>query len=454
MTSSATATLPLAHVLPIGAALTPGGRLAVGGCDLAALAREYGTPLYVYDHATLRAQCRAFLEAFRAEHPRTDAVYAAKAFLSRPFARLVAAEGYGFDAVSGGELAVLRAAGVDMAGVHFHGNNKSRDELRLAVAAGAGRVVIDNLDEIALLEDAAAEAGVVQPALVRLSPNVDAHTHEKTTTGILDTKFGVAIATGAAEEAVRAAAAAPHVGFRGLHVHLGSPIFRLDPYVLAIEALAAFQADVVRDRLGLEAPEWSVGGGFAVAYRGEQSPPAPAEYARAVAGALRRETAARGLPLPRLTIEPGRSLVARAGVALYEVGARKEVPGVRTWVSVDGGMADNVRPAMYDSRYEVVAAERPLAPAEETVTIAGKYCESGDVLARDVETPRLRAGEIVAMPAAGAYHLAMASNYNLALKPAVVLVADGRARLLRRRETPDDLMALDIDLDADEGSAA
>ena len=218
--------------------------------------------------------------------------------------------------------------------------------------------------------------------------------------------------------------------------------------MLAIEVVAEFWADVVRDRLGLDVPEFSIGGGFAVAYRGEQEPPEPAAYAGAIAGALRREADARGLPLPRLTIEPGRSLVARAGIALYTVGARKEVPGIRTYVSVDGGMADNVRPAMYDSPYEVVAVERPLDAAEETVTIAGKYCESGDVLARDARVPRFRSGEIVAMPAAGAYHLSMASNYNLAMKPACLLLDDGRARTLRRRETPEDLMALDVDLEA------
>ena len=447
LASSATATLPLAHVLPVSATLTPGGALAVGGCDLAALAREHGTPLYAYDHATIRAQARAFLDAFRAEYPDCEAVYASKAFLNRPFARLIAAEGYGFDAASGGEIAVLRAAAVDMARVHLHGNNKAPDELRLALEAGVGRIVIDNLDEVPLLEGIAAEAGATQPVLVRLSPNVDAHTHEKTTTGILDTKFGIPIATGDADQAVRAVAAAPHLDFRGLHVHLGSPIFELTPYTLAIEALAEFWAGVVRDRLGLEVPELSIGGGFAVAYRGEQQPPTPEAYAHAIAAALRREAAARGLPLPHLIIEPGRALVARAGIALYTVGARKAIPGLRTYVSVDGGMADNIRPALYGAPYEVIAVERPHAPPEETVTIAGKYCESGDLLARDIAVPRLRTGEIVAIPAAGAYHLSMASNYNLATKPAVLLLDEGRAHLLRRRETHDDLMTLDLDPD-------
>ncbi len=436
--------LPLAHVLPISAGLSPEGRLTLGGCDAVELAREFGTPLYVYDVATLRAQCRTYVDAFRAEHAETDVLYASKAFLNRPFARFIAEQGLGFDAVSGGEIAVLQAAGVDMRTVYFHGNNKSRAELRLAAEAGVGRVVIDNLLEVAKVDEAARGARVVQPVMIRVSPGIDGHTHEKTTTGILDSKFGLPIVTGAAEEAIRLILGSPSLEFRGLHMHLGSPIFELEPYELAIEVMGEFIAGI-RERLGVETAEFSPGGGFAVAYRGEDEAPAIAAYARTIAGTLRRESDARGFPMPRVTIEPGRSIVGRAGVALYEVGARKEVPGIRTYVSVDGGMADNIRPAMYGSRYEALSAERPLAVAEETVTIAGKYCESGDVLIRDIELPRLEDGEIVAIPAAGAYQLAMASNYNLATKPAVVFVEDGKARLIRRRETAEDLMALDVD---------
>lgn len=448
MATSAAATLPLTAVLPVTAGLTAEHHLAVGGCDTIALAREFGTPLYVYDARTIREQCATYLSAFRAEHPAADVLYASKAFLNRPFARLIAAQGLGFDAVSGGELAVLRAAGVEMERVYLHGNNKGVEELRLAVESGVGRVVIDNLDEIALLEAVAAEAGgQPRPVLLRVSPGVDAHTHVKTTTGILDTKFGVPIAGGAAERAVRAIIDAPHLEFRGLHMHLGSPIFDLEPYRLGIAVMAQFIDEVCRARLQTEVPEFSPGGGFAVAYERDREPPALAEYARAVIGTLRREADARGFPMPHVTVEPGRSIVARAAVALYAVGARKELPGIRTYVSVDGGMADNIRPAMYDARYEVLSAERPLAAPEETVTIAGKYCESGDLLVQDAAVPRLARGEIVAMPAAGAYQLSMASNYNLAYRPPVVLVEDGAARLIRRREEPADLMHLDVDLD-------
>jgi diaminopimelate decarboxylase len=452
VTSHAAATLPLADLLPVTAGLTAEGHLALGGCDALELAQRFGTPLYVYDARTLREQCRGYVEAFRAEYPESTVLYASKAYLSRPFARLIAAEGLGFDAVSGGEIEVLRAAGVAMDTVYLHGNNKEPWELALAVEAGVGRVVIDNEGEIALLAEAAAARGVGQPVLLRVSPGVDAHTHEKTTTGILDSKFGVPIATGAAERALAAILAQPALELRGLHMHLGSPIVELAPYELGIEVMADFVADVCRDRLGVAIPELSPGGGFAVGYGAGDPVPTPRDYAHALAVALRREWEARGLPLPRIAIEPGRSIVARAGVALYSVGARKEVPGIRTYLSVNGGMADNMRPAMYGARYEALSAERPTAEAEETVTVAGKYCESGDVLLRDARLPRLRTGELLAMPAAGAYQLSMASNYNLSYRPAVVLVEDGEARLLRRRESAADLMALDVDDDDEPAS--
>ena len=444
MIDSVAATLPLSHLLPLSAELSLDGQLMLGGCDAVELAGRFGTPLYVYDTRTVREQCAAFRSAFTEQHPDSAVLYASKAFLTRPFARLIAEQGLGFDAVSGGELEVLRAAGVEMSTVYLHGSNKSAEELRLAVDAGVGRIVIDNAGEVARADAAAREAGVRQPVLLRVSPGVDAHTHEKTTTGILDTKFGVPLAGGDAEAAVRSILEAEQLEFRGLHMHLGSPIFDLAPYELAIELMAEFIASVCRDRLGAEVLEFSPGGGFAVGYEAGHDPPSPAEYARVICGTLRRESERLGFPLPHLSVEPGRSIVARAGVALYAVGARKEVPGVRTYVSVDGGMSDNVRPSMYGARYEALSAERPLAAVEETVAIAGKYCESGDVLVRDAAVPRLREGEVLAIPASGAYQLSMASNYNLAYRPAVVLVEDGEAQLIRRRESADDLMALDV----------
>lgn len=443
--ASSGAALPLAHVLPISAEVNAAGRLSIGGCDLRDLADQFGTPLYVYDTATLRAQLRGYREAFAAAYPDSELVYASKAFLNRPFAKFIASEGFGFDAVSAGEIATLKAAGVDLGRVYLHGNNKTPDELRYAVENGVGRIVIDGEWEIELLEGIAADLGRTQRVLVRVSPGIDGHTHEKTTTGILDSKFGLPIVTGAAERAIRAIVAAPHLEFRGIHMHLGSPIFELEPYGQAIEVMAEFIDQVVRKQIGVEVPEFSPGGGFAVAYRHEQQAPAYEAYAGVIASTLKREADARGFALPHITLEPGRSIVARAGMAVYTVGARKDVPGIRTYVSVDGGMADNPRVALYDSKYEAVLPDRPLDAPEELVTIAGRYCESGDILIKDIELPRLRAGELLAMPAAGAYQVAMESNYNLALRPAVVMVEDGKARLIRRRQTFEDLGALDVD---------
>jgi len=437
--------LPLAHVLPLSATLSPEGVLQIGGCDVRDLAREFGTPLYVYDVQSIRELAAAWQTAFAEAYPDSEVLYASKAYLSRPFARLIDSTGLSFDAVSEGELEVLSAAGVDLQRVYLHGNNKTPSELSRAVELGVGRIVIDGFDEIALLETIAGEAGVEQPVLLRVSPGIDAHTHAKTTTGILDTKFGLPIETGAAERAVSAILEAPHLEFRGIHTHLGSPIFELEPYRLGIQVLAEFIADVCIGKLGTEVPEFSPGGGFAVAYLRSQEPPAPSVYANAIASTLQTEADSRGFPLPHISLEPGRSIAARSAVALYTVGNRKEVPGIRTFVSVDGGMADNIRPAMYGSPYEALAAERMLAPTEETVTIAGKYCETGDVLAHDVQLPELEAGELLAMPAAGAYQLSMASNYNLAYRPAVILVEDGDAKLMQRREIAADMMRLDVD---------
>jgi diaminopimelate decarboxylase len=432
----------LAPIFPRTAQVTADGHLAIGGCDAVELAREFGTPLYVFDELELRSTCRAYREAFASRYAQSGVAYAAKAYLGRWLAALVAEEGLALDVVSGGELAVALAAGFPAEHVVFHGNNKSGQELREALEANAGRVVIDNFHELALLDGIAGDLGRRQPVLIRVSPDVDPHTHHKTTTGVLDTKFGLPLEGGQAEEAVVQVRASANLDLRGLHCHLGSPIFELEPYRQANDVMIAF-ARRMRDRHGLELREYSCGGGFAAQYVRERPPPSADQYAAAVVDSLNAALEREGLAPPLLTVEPGRSLVARAGVALYTVGARKEVPGVRTYVSVDGGMADNIRPAMYDARYEALVANRALEGPAETVTIAGKYCESGDVLIRDVELPKLWAGDVLALPTAGAYCLAMASNYNLALRPPIVLVREERARLVRRRETYEDLLRTD-----------
>ena len=434
----------LATVFPLTAAVNAADHLVIGGCDSVRLAEQFGTPLYLYDEATLRAMARGYREEFGRRLPGVRVLYAAKAYLSPALARIVAEEGLGMDVVSGGELYVARASGFPMAQVAFHGNNKSAAELGEALDAGVGRIMVDNFDELALLEKVAAARGKRPAVMLRVTPGIDAHTHAKTTTGLQDSKFGFPLATGAAEDAVRRAAASAHLDLTGFHMHLGSPIFETAPYVLGIQVMAAFAA-AMRDRQGVTWREFSPGGGFALGYLPDRPAPATAVYAETIAGALRDACATHGLPLPEVHIEPGRSLVGRAGVALYRVGARKAIAGLRTYVAVDGGMADNIRPAMYDARYTAAVANRMSAPAEETVTIAGKFCESGDLLIKDIPLPALAAGDLLALPASGAYHLAMESNYNLAQRPAVVFVADGAARLTRRRQTYADLLALDVE---------
>ncbi len=436
--------LPYAHVLPHTAAISAAGRLSIGGCDLRDLAERFGTPLYVFDEADFRATCREFRQAFESRWPQVTVAYAAKAFLCRGLARIIAEEGLGMDVVSGGELASARAGGMPAAHLYFHGNNKLPAELREAIAGpGIGRVMVDNFYELETLEAIAAEAGVHQPVLLRVSPNVDPHTHAKTTTGVLDSKFGFAIATGDAERAVKLAMDAEHLDLRGLHVHLGSPIFEVEPYEEANEVMCGFAAQM-GDTHGFEFKEYSPGGGFALAYNREQHAPPIAAYAERFVTTLRKGLEKHRLPEPALHIEPGRALVGRSMVAVYTVGARKEIPGLRTFVSVDGGMADNIRPAIYGSKYEAIPVDRPLAAPEETITLAGKYCESGDILIKDAAVPRLRPGELVGLPASGAYNLAMSSNYNMATRPPVVAVRDGQARLMVRRETVEDLMARDV----------
>ena len=434
--------LPAANVFPASAEVDARGRLRVGGCDAVELAREFGTPLYLYDEAALRGAAEVFKSAFASRYPAAQVVYACKAFVNVPLARLLASYGLGFDVVSGGEVAVLRAAGVSPESVYFHGNNKSPQELREAVEWGIGHVVIDSFFELDELERIAAEAGVVQPVLVRVSPSIDPHTHRYTTTGVLDSKFGFAIETGHAEQAVRQAVAAPHLDLQGLHFHLGSPIFELEPYSEAVAVVMEF-ASRMREE-GLELRRFSPGGGYAIAYTEDDDPPTADAYAEAIVGALRQACRDYDMPEPELVIEPGRAVVGPAGVALYTVGAIKHIPGVRTYVAVDGGMGDNIRPALYGARYVAVAANRAHDPPADTVTVAGKYCESGDVLIRDARLPALRAGDLLAIPASGAYGPSMASDYNLNGRPPIVLVGGGEATLLRRRESYDDLMAADV----------
>ena len=432
----------LTHVFPDTTDTNAAGHLTIGGCDALDLAEQYGTPLYVLDEATLRARCRQFSGAFASRYPNSQAVYASKAYINPALARIFAEEGLGLDVVSGGELAVAMAGDVPLDHVYFHGNNKSPAELEEAVSAGIGRIVVDSFHELDLLQQICAQAGKNQDILVRVSPGIDPHTHAYTTTGIIDSKFGFSIQTGDAERAILQAIAAPNLNLRGLHFHLGSPIFELEPYQAATDLVLRFAAGLREQGLNLQ--EFSPGGGFAIAYTRNDQPPAPDDYAEAIVSTLTATCAELGMDQPSLVIEPGRSIIGPAGVALYRIGAIKDIPGIRTYVSVDGGMGDNIRPALYQASYEVLSANRPAAEPDATVTIAGKYCESGDVLATDILLSSPAAGDVIAIPAAGAYCPSMASNYNLNPRPPIILVQDGASRLIRRRESYADLMHCDV----------
>lgn len=416
------------------------GHLVIGGCDAVALAEEFGTPLYVFDEAMLRQKCAEFKDEFGRRYPDTSIVYAGKAFINRALALLFREEGLGLDVVSGGELSIARSVDFPMAEVYLHGNNKSAEELGLALELKVGRIVIDNTQELEMLAQMAGQRGAAPDVLLRLTPGVDPHTHQHITTGVVDSKFGIPL-TGA-DEAVARAMSSANLNLIGLQFHLGSQIFETEPYGAAISVILDLAVEM-RLKYGFKLQELDIGGGFAVQYTVDSPAPSVADYAETIVSAIKEKCREHSLDLPKLVVEPGRSIVGRAGVALYQVGVVKEIPGVRCYVSVDGGMADNIRPAIYGARYEAVVANKMHQKATRKVTIAGKFCESGDILIKDIDLPEVVAGDIVAVPDSGAYCLAMASNYNASLKSAIVMVNGGRARLIRRRETYEDLMRCD-----------
>ena len=433
----------MSTLLPDTSGVNEKGHLTLGGCDLAKLAAEFGTPLYIFDEATLRRTCADFRKEFGQRYADTLVIYAAKAFINRALAHIFKEEGLGLDVVSGGELSIVKSADFPMGNVYFHGNNKLREEIELAIGWGIGRIVVDNLHELSLVNEVAKKARVSQDILLRLTPGIDAHTHQYITTGIIDSKFGLPIATGQAEEALVKAMSASNLSLIGLHVHLGSLIFSVEPYQKAIDIVFQFAAEM-RDKHGFTLREFSPGGGFAVQYTQDTPAPDTAYFAQAICATIKSKSKKRGLKPPRLIVEPGRAIVGRAGVAIYRVGAIKDIPGVRKYVAIDGGMADNIRPALYGSRYEAIVANKANKKELERVSIVGKFCESGDVLVGDADMPKVLSGDIIAIPVSGAYCLSMASNYNASLKPAIVLVKDNKARLIRRRESYDDLMSCDV----------
>jgi diaminopimelate decarboxylase len=434
---------PRLSLFPLGSDRGGSKHLIIGGCDSIELAKQYGTPLYVFDETTMRTKCREFTTEFTRHYPNTLVTYASKAFINRALAAVVKEEGLGLDIVSGGELSVAQSVTFPPDIIYFHGNNKTPDELKQAMRYRVGRIVIDNDFEIEVANRIAGELGIRQNILLRLNPGIDPHTHRYTSTGILDSKFGFPIGTGHARRAAIAALAAPNLKLIGLHFHLGSPIAETTPYELAIETVMKFISEL-KDRQDFEIREFSVGGGFAVPYTIDSSTPSTADYAKAISSRLISTIKKYGLPTPKLTIEPGRAIVAQAGVALYTVGSIKDIPGVRRYVCVDGGMADNIRPALYEAKYEAVVANKLDQADSEKITISGRFCESGDLLVKDILLPPISPGDIIAIPVSGAYCIPMSSNYNMVPRPAIVLVNNGRSRIIRKRESYEDLLRLDM----------
>jgi diaminopimelate decarboxylase len=430
-----------AGIWPRGAGRSGRGVLTLGGIDVRDLAAEFGTPLYVCDEEDVRSRCREYLEAFG---PEGRVFYAAKAFCSRAMLRWVSSEGLGVDVCTGGELEVALSAGVPPEQITMHGNNKTQEELARAVEAGIGHIVVDSFEEIARLAYLTENAGTKPNVLVRVTTGVEAHTHEFMATAHDDQKFGFSLASGAADEAVRRVIACPGVTFAGLHSHIGSQIFDTAGFEVAAHRVLGL-AVRIRDEHGVEIAELDLGGGFGIAYTTEDDAPEVKELAQSLRDIVDGQCRAAGLSRPRLTVEPGRGIVGPSTVSLYTVGTIKDVDGIRTYVSVDGGMSDNIRTALYDASYECVLASRASDAAPVLSRVVGRHCESGDIVVRHAWLPSdLAPGDLLAVPATGAYCRSLASNYNHVARPAVVAVAGGAARPIIRRETLDDLLSLDI----------
>lgn len=412
--------------------------MEVGGCDLVDLARRHGTPLYIYDEATVRQRASEYVAAIG---DAGEVLYSAKAFASPQFLTVIAEEGLGLDVVSAGELHLALKSGFPRERIYFLGNNKSVEDLRGALDARA-TIVIDGDHEFRLLQELVAEGNRI-PVMLRISPGVKPDTHDHISTGQLDSKFGFSIESGAARHAVETALNHPRLELVGLHSHIGSQIFALGAYEKAMQIMLDLLVQL-RDELKFEPRKLGAGGGLGIAYTRHDDPPTPRHFVETVRHALITGCSQRNLKVPQLVVEPGRSIAGPAGMALYTVGSIKDIPGVRRYVAVDGGMGDNIRPKLYGARYEAYLASAPERAPDGKVTIAGKYCESTDILISDIEMPPLNSGDVIVLPAAGAYCLAMASNYNGMPRPEVLMLRDGEARVIRRRETLDDLLMAEV----------
>ena len=435
-------TMELGPVLPKTAEVRD-GHLFIGGVDMVELAHEQGTALYVFDEADLRDRMEQYRESFRENYPNTDVLYASKAFLNKEVLRIANEEGMCLDVSGGGELACARAVGFPMERVFMHGNFKTEKELREAISAGVGRIVLDTRLELARVSRIAGELGVTQKVLMRITPGVEADTHEYIKTGCEDSKFGFTMLDDFAFKCIGDVLGTPNVDLVGFHCHIGSQIFALHSFVEAVQVMAKFMARA-RDEYGLYVEELDLGGGLGIAYLADDKPSSIREFAECTANAVMEATLEYGLPLPRLLVEPGRSLVANAGVTLYTVGVMKTLPNIRKYVAIAGGMSDNIRTALYHADYEATIANKADQPRTEVVTLCGKHCESGDAVVLDGSLQTAELDDIVCVFATGAYCYTMSSTYNGQPRPAIVFVRDGKARVVTRRETYDDLMARDI----------
>lgn len=419
------------------------GHLEIGGCDSTDLVKQFGTPLYVMDETLIRHQCQQYMESFQRSGLTFQVAYASKAFCVKAMCRIADEEGLSLDIVSDGELFTALEAGFPAKRIHFHGNNKTPMEIEMAIDAKIGCFVVDNFIELDMLNAIAKEKGEKVKVLLRITPGVEAHTHEFISTGQTDSKFGFDLGNGSAFEGVKKATEQSNLELLGVHSHIGSQIFEVDGFKMAIEKVAGFAADI-RDQLKVTLQVINLGGGFGIRYAEGDTPLPVSQYVDAITGAIKEYFSAKNYPVPEIWVEPGRSIVGEAGTTLYTIGTQKEIPGVRKYIAVDGGMTDNIRPALYDSPYEAIVASRANDVAEELVSVAGKACESGDMLIWDIKLPKVKTGDVLAVSCTGAYGYAMANNYNRIRRPAVVFVKEGQADVVVKRESHQDIVGNDI----------
>ena len=426
-----------------GAMEIESNELCIGGISCSDLVKEFGSPLYVMDENLLISTCKSYYDNFKCKENHNRVAYAGKAFLTKAMCKLVNEQGLYLDVVSGGELFTAYKAGFPLNKVYFHGNNKSRGEIELGVKLGVGRFVVDNLDEMKMLNEEAGKNNIKQDIYLRLTPGIEAHTHDYIKTGQIDSKFGFAPVGETIMNAVKLALDCENLNLKGLHCHIGSQIFETEPYKDAVEIMMNFMKEI-KDQTGHIIPELDLGGGFGIHYTDEDKPREPKEYCEVILNKVDEVCSRLNIERPILTIEPGRSIVGNAGITLYTIGAIKNIEGVRTYVSVDGGMTDNIRPALYGAKYEMAIANKITNKCDERVAIAGKCCESGDIFINDIYIQRPDIGDILAVFSTGAYGFSMSSNYNKNPKAAVVFVKDGVARVVSKRQSYEELLALEV----------